>query len=80
METNAGRWLLIALILLITAGLVLLVPTLMRLVEPEPTDQVLIVPTVPTRTPMPTATPFRTASDTRGFGATSPHTAVRPWI
>jgi hypothetical protein len=64
METNAGRWLLIALILLITAGLVLLVPTLMHLVEPEPVDGVIIIPTVPTRTPTPTATPTPTITPT----------------
>jgi len=64
METNAGRWLLIILILLITAGLVLLVPTLMRLIEPEPRAQAIIIPTVPTRTPTPTATPTPTITPT----------------
>ena len=63
MDTNLGRWLLILLVLLITAGLVLLVPTIMRLLEPEPPTQI-IVPTVPTLTPVPTATPQPTITPT----------------
>lgn len=64
MESNAGRWLLIALILLITVGLVLLVPPLMRAVAPDPTVQTIIIPTVPTLTPTPTATPHPTLTPT----------------
>jgi peptidoglycan/xylan/chitin deacetylase (PgdA/CDA1 family) len=76
METNLGRWLLILLVLLIAAGLVLLVPTLMRLIEPEPPAQI-IVPTVPTLTPTPTVTPTPTLTPTP-FPTSTPRPSPTP--
>lgn len=64
MESNTGRWLLIVLILLITTGLALLVPALMRAFTPAPAVETVIVPTVPTLTPTPTAVPTPTLTPT----------------
>ncbi len=61
MESRWGRWLLLILVAFIAVALVLLVPALLRLLEPEaPTE--IIIPTVyvPPPTPTPTATPTAT--------------------
>jgi peptidoglycan/xylan/chitin deacetylase (PgdA/CDA1 family) len=63
METNLGRWLLLGLVVLITVGLVVLVPALMRLFEPESPGEV-IVPTIPVPTPTPAPTPPPTPAPT----------------
>ncbi len=53
MDTPLGRWLLVGLIVLIVLGMILLVPVLLRLIEPEAPHQVIIPTPVPTATPVP---------------------------
>jgi peptidoglycan/xylan/chitin deacetylase (PgdA/CDA1 family) len=70
METPLGRGLLVGLVVLIVLAILLLVPTLLRLLEPETPPQVIIptpiptatpVPPTPTSTPTPSPTPQPTA-------------------